>query len=93
MSKLVVLLMLISSASFAGRFSGFSKGNRCGQYLFGPGKIITACRGDKVYGTTMAPLAMQANLRIIKVTAEGIRVRNNHVDGFFEWGTFEKLKK
>ena len=90
MKFLIILAMLISSASFAGQFTGFTKGNRCGQYTFGPGKRINICRGDKVYGTTMQPLAMQPNLRVSKVLENGIMVKNNSTEGFFAWGTFEK---
>jgi len=93
MKKLLLLLMVFSGLSYAGQFTGFTKGNRCGQYLFGPGKKINVCRGDKVYGTTMESLAMQSNLRVTKILQSGIMVKNASVEGFFAWGTFEKNSK
>ena len=90
MKLFIIFTMLISSVSFAGQFTGFTKGNRCGQYTFGPGKRINICRGDSVYGTTMQPLAKQSNLRVTKVLENGIMVKNSSVEGFFSYGTFEK---
>jgi hypothetical protein len=90
MKLFIIFAMLISSVSFAGQFTGFTKGNRCGQYIFGPGKRINICRGDKVYGTIMSPLAMQSDLRVTKVLENGVMVKNSSTEGFFAYGTFEK---
>lgn len=93
MKLFIIFAMLISSVSFAGQFTGFTKGNRCGQYTFGPGKRINICRGDKVYGTTMQPLSKQSNLRVTKVLENGIMVKNSSTEGFFSYGTFEKAAR
>lgn len=90
MKVLIIWALLFSTAIFAGQFTGFTKGNRCGQYIYGPGKKLNICKGDKVYGTTMEPLAMQPNLKVLKILENGILVKNSSVEGFFKWGTFQK---
>ena len=90
MKLFIIFAMLISSVSFAGQFTGFTKGNRCGQYMFGKNKKINVCVNDQVYGTTMQPLARQSGLKVTKVLENGIMVKNKSSEGFFAWGTFEK---
>ena len=86
--------LIVSSTASAGFFTGFTKGNSCAQYCIKEYNCENYCKGDKVFGTTMVPLATYDDLVIVELTDKGIKVKSKSkkIEGFMDYGTF-KLSK